>query len=237
MNRLKDRNKQIPNGYKMRLAAARWESPPFMSFTTLCQATAKVVRANPALAAANHWPTDDAGIEQMVESYQVRLCEVNGWSDYLATAMGPPEPPKILPPHSPRAHFARLAAGASTLLDWLGEGGVPVAPELAASRARVCAGDPADPASACPQNQPGDLLSWFTKPASELIRKQLEKRKDLNLSTPDDERINICDACGCPLKLKVHVPLADILRRIPAESRSALDPRCWILKEGATAAG
>lgn len=116
-----------------------------------------------------------------------------------------------------------LLSGAAVLTEWLGAGGVPVAPELAESRAAVCV--------VCPLNQGGDWLSWFTAPVAAFIRAQLNKREEMKLTTSHDAKLEICSACKCPLKLKVHVPLPYIANRIGADIRAKLDPNCWITKE------
>lgn len=119
--------------------------------------------------------------------------------------------------------IVRAGTGVSTLADWLGKDGNPVSSALSEERAKIC--------SDCPQNKSGDLLSFFTKPVSDLIRRQLEERKSLKLSTSQDEKLGICDACGCPLKLKVHVPLLFIKEHMRPTESNSLDQRCWILKE------
>lgn len=117
----------------------------------------------------------------------------------------------------------RSGTGISTLADWLGTDGKPVDAALAEQRAEICAG--------CPQNKSGDLLSFFTKPVADLIRKQIEEKESLKLTTSRDSAIGLCDACGCPLKLKVHVPLVYIKKHIKPPEWDRLDPRCWMLKE------
>lgn len=121
------------------------------------------------------------------------------------------------------AGVKQVVVGIDVLLDWLGEGGEPVASELAERRASVCAD--------CPQNKGGPLEYFFQRTASELIRKQLELRSAMKLSTPSDEKLNVCVACGCPLKLKTWVLLEPILRRLTLEARGKLDERCWITAE------
>lgn len=117
----------------------------------------------------------------------------------------------------------RVVVGIGVLLDWLGSGGKAVLPALAASRAEVC--------STCPQNSQQDLTSFFTVPASEMIRKQLEIKNDMKLATPLDDKIGVCVACACPLKTKVWTPIKHVLKILPSHDKERLDPRCWILKE------
>jgi hypothetical protein len=49
------------------------------------------------------------------------------------------------------------------------------------------------------------------------------------LKTDLDHALNICQACLCPLKLKVHVPLDLIRKHLSPQAKSALDTHCWIL--------
>lgn len=118
-------------------------------------------------------------------------------------------------------YIRKSGTGMSTLADWLGD--KPVAQVLAEGRASICVD--------CPQNKEGDLLSFFTKPVSDLILRQLKERQDMNLSTSKDAQLNVCDACGCPLKLKVHVPLDYIKAHIKKPEFDKLDDRCWMRKE------
>ncbi len=94
---------------------------------------------------------------------------------------------------------------------------------LAAQRAEVCA--------KCPKNEQGDLTSWFTIPAANFLAQRLAQFKGLNLTTPSDEKLNVCVACSCPLKPAVHFPLAVKLRHMNAETKGRLDSGCWILAE------
>lgn len=114
----------------------------------------------------------------------------------------------------------KVVAGAGVLLDWLGEGAKPVAQELANKRAEIC--------STCPQNVKTDLTSFFTVPAANMIRQQIEIRGEMKLSTPFDAKLGICQACACPLTLKPHVQLSYILKKLSPEVRAKLDPRCWM---------
>lgn len=115
----------------------------------------------------------------------------------------------------------KLGTGIATLADWLG--GQPVSLELSEHRASICVG--------CPQNQNKDLTSIFTEPVARLIRSQLKERMALKLTTSQDDKLGVCIACGCPLKLKVHVPMDYIKAHIKKPDFDALDPRCWMRHE------
>jgi hypothetical protein len=116
-----------------------------------------------------------------------------------------------------------VAAGGSVLVEWLRDGAEAVPKELATKRAAVCA--------ECPKNGKGDFTRWFTVPVSEAIHAEIERKNQMRLSTPFDDRIEVCEACLCPLKLKVHMPINRIRDNLPAESHRDLDPSCWIPRE------
>jgi hypothetical protein len=112
-------------------------------------------------------------------------------------------------------------AGVKSLAEWTIDGEV-VPAEIAASRAAVCA--------SCPVNLPGGLSDWFTETAANLIQRQFEVRQSRELQTPFDSKLGLCDACGCPLKLKVFAPMRIIDKYLTATVREKLDKNCWILK-------
>jgi hypothetical protein len=116
----------------------------------------------------------------------------------------------------------QLSAGVSLLEEWQDQGYPTVPAAEADPRAAICA--------SCPQNGLGDLTRWFTIFASEQIRRRIETAQKLELKTPSDDKLGICEACLCPLKLKVHVPLPLIQKHLIPKTKDALDPHCWVLK-------
>lgn len=114
-------------------------------------------------------------------------------------------------------------AGADTLVDWIASGAEAVPGEKSAERALVC--------SSCPKNGQGDLLSYFTRPAAEAIRRTVQRKLEMQLTTPSDDTLGICTVCDCPLKLKVHLPIENIGKKLAAVTRSELPEWCWIRKE------
>jgi cytochrome c553 len=156
-----------------------------------------------------------------------------GWTDYIVTDQGP-SLPKSTPQHQQEtlrslsavaARAKELVAGAKSLTEWIDSGEPAVPEEKATHRAIIC--------SKCPLNQEGDWTRWFTVPASELIKRQVKKAQDRKLTTPRDDQINICVACHCPLKLKVHVPIPWIAKRLTDEQKAKLagGKDCWIIQE------
>ena len=230
MLRLKDRQNQIPNGYRFYLPEIKWSAPGnFPSFKVVCDGLEAAIRANPFQAKKFGWPTDRTGIEDWVDKYNAELCSRMGWTDYIASNEGGASLPKMSPQHqletlrnlgAAAVRVKELVAGAKTLMEWDESGEPPVPQDVATSRAIIC--------STCPLNQEGDFTKWFTTPAAELIRRRIQKAQQRKLTTPRDEMLNLCVACHCPLKLKVHVPLSWITKRLTQEQKDKLDPKCWI---------
>src|SRR5689334_4090215 len=72
---------------------------------------------------------------------------------------------------------------------WLGEGGQPVSFALSYSRAVTC--------STCPLNVQRPLYEALAEPVAALLRRQIEVKAKLQLVTPLDDQLHICNACGC----------------------------------------
>ena len=104
--------------------------------------------------------------------------------------------------------------------DWFGDGGIPVAPELAQQRANVCL--------KCPFNQEKPVWELLTSAASFAIRQQLKLKTDLALRVNGEEDLHTCAVCLCLLTLKVHVPLKSILE---SSNPEGLPSFCWQIKE------
>ena len=117
----------------------------------------------------------------------------------------------------------KLWAGIKSVNEWLDTNAPAVPSELSEKRAAVCV--------ACPMNGVGDWSQWYTAPASAAVKRQLEKVQDRKLSTTQDDKINICEACMCPLKLIVHVPIEIKLKNMSPETKAELHPSCWQLSE------
>lgn len=219
MVRIKNRQMSIPNGYRFRVPQTKWQSKPG-SFSEIVAQVQRHLRGNPGVMKSLGWRDDQAFVEQLVDSYNAQICAKMGWKDYI---VGGDDLPKTLPRSQWWAPGRAVAAGAATINDWLGAGGKPVAAPLALARAQVCV--------KCPKNQPGDLLSFFTQPAADLIKKMMARKQEMQLSTPLDEQLNVCSACYCPLRLKVWCPIEHIKARMPEAVKVELAPECWVLSE------
>jgi len=218
--KLKDRNRQIPGGLKYWQPETKWAPVPWSSFQSIVDQLIAHRKGNPSLLAKHGWQTDRESVTEQVDDYNARLCQQMGWSGFImeGSAAAPDVPFQHL-----RSKLRNVAGGNSTLVEWIDDGAQAVPIEKAIARAQVC--------KDCPQNGKGDFTRWFTVPVSEAIRFELNRRREMKLETPLDDYLGVCEACSCPLKLKIHVPIDLIRERIQPEAMAALDPRCWIPKE------
>jgi len=236
--RLKSRESQIPEGFVFYEPSTRWRSTPWASFSTIVQEVIAHRRGNPQLTTKFGKSIDQATVENEVDAFNANICAQMGWTKYIIASEGaPPVAPKSSALSAAEASQLAAAgakvkmiwAGIKTLAEWLDSGTPAVAPELAESRAATCA--------ACPLNGSGDLGQWFVTPTANAIKKQVERLQERKLTTSNDEKLNICTACLCPLKLKVHAPI-EIIKNHSVDS--ALDkmrtaPACWVIAEIAKA--
>ena len=76
------------------------------------------------------------------------------------------------------------------LKSWLGAGGIPVEPETAERRAKICV--------ECPLNAaPKWWEKMLTNPIAEAIRSMLEEKSKHHLSTFIDKVIRVCHLIEC----------------------------------------
>lgn len=230
MPRLKDRSKQIPNGLKFYEPSLKWKPAPYSSLSTIVQGLIQARRANPYLLKKNGWSVDPAVVTDEVDRYNAAICKAHGWDQYIT--MEGDSPPKFLARTGFREAAGHAVAGVNIVMDMFGMDGPIRDRQLAEKRALICAGT--DKESRCPNNDQGDWTRFFTVPAQAVIRKALSIAKDLELKTSHDDQINVCTACGCPLKGKVWARLEHIVTHMPPGDRAKLDPRCWILHEQAS---
>lgn len=229
MTTLKDRNKCPPNGFKFVQPQTGWgEGQTWWDFEALVKDLYNHRLANPRF----NLSLDLNQIRSEVDTTNALRC-LSIRSGDIYVVQDSSTVPKYMPPNAVRAGVAgavakgsALAAGVGTIGAWLGKGGKPVDNFLANARAFVC--------SKCPQNGKGGLERYFTIPAAALIKKDIERRNSMKLSTPYDKELGVCEACLCPLHLKVHTPLVDIVEHMPEDVKNALDPNCWILHEQPT---
>lgn len=159
--------------------------------------------------------------EELDQTNALRMQAIPGGDNYIIVDPGA-APPKS-EPRTLSQKLHAVAVGANTIVLWLNSGAEAVAQDLANKRAETC--------SKCALNDSGDWTRHFTMPAQNAIRYAVSQRKEWNLSTPFDAKLNICSACLCPIPLKVHMPFKIIKDNIPKESFDALAPDCWIRAE------
>ena len=223
------RRKTPPGGWKFRQAETRWENPMPLagSFEEAVERIIKHRQANPRF----NLPTDFETVSTELDNFTcLRLnndpkqCTDAGGAAKKALALL--RQGRLQAGSGSAAggsSVKRIAAGVQLLVHWLGSGGEPVGQELADARASVC--------SDCPLNTKGDWKAMFTVPVAEQVRKQLEMRQALKLTTKYDDKLHVCLACLCPLRLKVHAPTEHILDYTASSVWNALDPGCWMTKE------
>jgi len=232
MARLNNRQLQIPFGFKFYQPETRFNCRMNSSFNSIVDQVIAMRKANPALTAKHGWSVDWNTVADEVDAFNAAICERMNWTQFINQpgAGVPPSPKfKALSPQNEKQLSAvavkvkKVWQGVKTLNDWIESGEPAVPTELSQKRAETCA--------ACALNGKGGLEEWFTKPAAAAIKLQLGKLADRKLSTTVDNQLNVCTACLCPLKLKVHTPLEFVTAHLEEQTKKELDPKCWILAE------
>ena len=110
--------------------------------------------------------------------------------------------------------------GTRIVRDWLGCGGVTVAPEQSQARANICL--------VCEKNK----AAWkFEQPVAQAIKRLVGLKNSLQLRVQGEKSLGTCEMCGCDLKTKVHVPLDYILRYTDAAELISMPEKCWVITE------
>jgi hypothetical protein len=181
-------------------------------------------RANPTHTRIHNWSLDPNKVADEIDSYLAVACQSMGWNQFIME--GSADPPRQQPSGPTATPFRGLkaaAVGSETIVDWLKSGADAVPQSQANARAAVCA--------QCSYNGRGDWTTIFTRPAAEAIKAAVEQRKGWKLSTEFDEELGTCTVCNCPLVLKQHMPLKDIVSKMKTEVYDALPIHCWMKKE------
>lgn len=131
-----------------------------------------------------------------------------------------------------------LVNGGSTLVDWVGEGMVPIPTGQAQDRADVCTGRLTG--QSCPHNNQKVSASWFTGPVAEAISAQMREKTGRQLRVEGEEALHFCQLCLCSLPLKVFVPMQTIQNHFPNRMMEIFQQdapkNCWVLTESQTPA-
>lgn len=224
MPRLISRDRQIPNGFQWYESATGWKSRPWASFQEIVTSLIAHRKGNPALVEKNNLPTDYESVANSVDEYNALICQQLNWNDYISQSAGGQTAP--FRNRSEPSLFGKIgsaAGGAKILVEWISskEEAVPI--DLAEHRAAICV--------KCPLNKKGDWTRFFTVPVSNAIRAELEKARGWNLRTSKDAELFVCEACTCPLPLKLHMRIDRIIKNLSPQQKAALDPSCWITAE------
>lgn len=219
-----------PNGWTFRQPETGWTAPTPMS-DSFDQTVNKIIahrRQNPRF----NLLTD---FDSVASDLEIHTCARLGndpnwctqgdpqkktsWTSPPQQVFVPPKPAAV----APSVRIKRARDGVWILKEWLGQGAVPVAASLAQTRADICL--------TCPKNvEAGDWITLITGSVAETIRAIRNLKSEMKLSVSGEEKLKTCDACGCDLPLKVHVPIEHLNEGTSAESKAKLDPRCWQLK-------
>lgn len=237
MLRLKSRNTLPKGGFQYTIPQIpSWECPQMLGFDATVDAIIVVHKANPR----HNLPTDRATVGDLLDLFNAkRLESMPGCQHFLISEEGQPVPKfhaRSQPPTPPKggavsagikgamAGAKRLTVGIGAWFAWLGEGLPMVDQDVAEKRAAICAD--------CPLNQPATgPMQWIYDKVKRPISELLQIKNDQRVETSLDSKLFCCQACDCPMVLKVHCLPEIILQRERPEHLAKLDPRCWILKE------
>ena len=117
-----------------------------------------------------------------------------------------------------------MAHGAYVLTKWVGSGHLPVPAWKAVRRALVC--------EKCENNR--SATGWkdrVTAEAAKTVKAIFKYKDNAHLKVPNEDKIGVCSACDCPLKLKVWIPLDVIWDNTPETELAKFAKGCWILEE------
>lgn len=216
--RLKSRRNAAPNGFYYRQSETGWELTTW-DFFELCRELQKHRQANPQFKLI----TDMTAIEDEVDAVNaLRVSKIPLTESYLME--GGASPPFPVPQsRSLGQKLLNVAAGARSNLEWIRSGAPAVAPEASERRAAKCV--------TCPKNNSSDFTVLFTTPIAAAIKAAINLAKERKLTTSYDDRLGTCDACLCPMQVKVHRLIEDIDKYLDPVSRSLLWEKCWITQE------
>lgn len=231
MARLNSRQIFIPGGFRFVQPEIRWQSTPWASFDSIVNSLIQARKANPAQVAKFGWATDYPSVANEVDNFNAQVCLAMGWTDYVTGDAPAAPPPKAQALHDQQALAAaagrikKLWSGVKTLNAWLDSGDPPVSQSQSNIRASVCV--------ECPHNGKGDWTRWFTVPASEVIKRQVARLHERNISTALDDRLVCCEPCLCPLRVKVQTPIKYIKEHTDPAVLAELSavPQCWVPQE------
>lgn len=228
MARLRWKDRNPPNGWIFKQPQTGWDTAKsgtqHLGFDTNVQAIINHRKANPRFSLS----TNPDAVAWELEQFTIkRIQGMKGAQQFL---IGDPvselEFPKLVPPlrkSGAAAGAEKVKAGASLVVDWLGDGLQPVAVELATTRARTCSG--------CPHNEPPGFFGKVLAAAARSVSLLIEAREEMKLYTEYDDRLHQCQICSCDLKLKVFAPLAHVLSGTTMDEMGKFPDFCWVKTE------
>lgn len=209
------------------LKSADVVSPPQpLSLDQFVRGVIRFINGNPWLLSQGY-SNDFETVKTQVREHEGARMLAMGLPNLVQTETSPPKwnPPQFIRRHAEGAAGAvkRTASGVKLVVDWLGSGLRPVASELAEKRAKVCV--------KCPQNLKSNWLQSLDAAAAAQVKKLIEIKNDLKLSTSSDSELKTCTHCDCYLPLKVWANIDHILNNLNPVVKSRLDSKCWIFSE------
>lgn len=117
----------------------------------------------------------------------------------------------------------QLREGAASLGTWWLKGFPPVTKDHAQQRTRVCL--------QCPMNLPETLFEKPRRALARQVKAAFEAKHRMNLELPDEALLEVCEACGCELRLKVWQPAAAIFHNGKPSYFDQLHSECWVRGE------
>jgi len=235
---LKNTNRQTPGGMWFYEPRLKLRVNRYSSFHTIVDSVIQARLANPSITQQFKLATDRASVEREVSEFNAEDCRARGYEDYITPLAREGKKEAFFPqPPNPVRRPPRLQGGVAQVAQAVAVGKVmvdfvtkeeAVGQDHAEKRAAICA--------KCPRNLKANLLDWFTVAAATAIRATYELKTGMGLKTSNDDNLGLCEACGgCPMGLKVWIPIAKIWPHLTAEDKDWLDASCWIPPE-ATAA-
>ena len=116
-----------------------------------------------------------------------------------------------------------IKRGVRDLTFWWLEGEPPVNGAIAQARANICLG--------CPMNEREAGLDKLTVAVARRVRTALASKHEMKLELIDEDKLGLCEACGCSLKLKPWTPKSVIWKHGTPDYFEELDGGCWIRSE------
>lgn len=130
-------------------------------------------------------------------------------------------------PQSPGARLVAnlntITSGVRILASWVGKNAVPVRPELADKRARICAG--------CHFNKPLKWSDYVKAGIAKALLSAARLKNKCGYRTASDRKLRECKICLCFLRLKVWCPIKFIEEELSSKDLAAFPAHCWIRKE------